>query len=199
MFKLSINFYKIIKENLPKPLHQTIRLSRIKALTKPFRMMYAEFVAKKNDLFYKASFNGSWVYLETALNDKFDRVNRGITLNDTAVPRVWIYKKSELKPAIVAYMKWNSITDFVSGKFCLYNGVIYQSNSTPNVGNIPDVDPQWDATTKPVAYIYRKSNYTGSMNFSVLVPSSVVFDETEMRSLIKYYLPAGYGFSIKVI
>lgn len=198
MFKLSINFFKVIRENVPQMLSTPIRLSIIKALTLPFRMMYTEFVAKKKELFYKASYNGSSIYLQNALNDKFDPTDRGITLEDAFYDQTHLFLKSELQPDLIAYRKWNATDNFVTGAFCFKDGVIYESNSTPNINNVPGVDPEWDPTPEEITYLRMKSNFRGSMNFTVIVPPTVVFSETEMKALIKYYIPAGFGFSIRI-
>lgn len=159
--------------------------------------MYAEFVAKRAEYTYKCRFNGEVIYLETALNDRFDPVNRAIYITDAVYDKVYIYKKSELKPAIIAYRKWNAATSFAAGKFCFYNGLIYSANATA-LNKVPGIDPEWDLEpTKDAPILRKKANYNGGISFWVMVPVALVFSTEEMTALVNYYKLAGRGFEIK--
>lgn len=198
MYNYLINFLKVINENLPVQLRAPIRLSRLQVWAKPFKVMYGEFLAKKADLDYRCNFSGQKIYLETALNDRFDPINRGITITDAFYDEVFIYKKSESRPPLILYRKWNSTTTWPIGSFCVYSGHVYTAN-TANTNKVPGTDPQWTLTARKVPILRMKENYNGSTAFYVNVPSSVTFNQAEMTSLIKYYKLAGPGFQIKIV
>lgn len=196
MFNYTVNFSKVVKDNLPDLLRTTIRLRRIRAMLKPLKQMYGEFMVLKAEYQYKCTFNGQVIYLETALNDSFDPVNRAIFITSAFFPPVYIYGKSELKQAIRIYSKWNSATAYLSGQFVWYNGLVYQAN-TNNTNKTPGVDPEWTITTDKAPIIRSASNYNGAVSFIVNVPSALTFSTAQMNSLITYYIFAGFGYQIK--
>lgn len=199
MFNYKINFLKVIKENLPLVLHTPRRLNRLRAASRPFKEIYKAFKIAKDDGLYKCTFNGSVIYLECSLNDRFDPVNRGITIEDAFYEPQYIYKKSELKPAPLLFMKWKVGTVFALGKFCFYQGLIYEA-TTGNVGKIPGTDPEWFYRPDLSAPVLRmRSNFNGELAFSVNVPSAVTFNEAELKALVNYYRIAGRGFLIKIV
>ena len=190
---------KVIKENLPLMLHTPRRLNRLRAAAKPFKEIYKSFKTAKDDALYKCTFNGSVIYLECALNDRFDKVNRGITISDAFYKPVYIYGKAELKPNIVAYARWNNSTFFALGKFCFYQGHIYEA-TTANSNKIPGVDPQWTLRNDLKAAVMRsKMNFNGEIKFYVNVPSTVVFNINEMKALVNYYRFASLKFLIRIV
>lgn len=187
-------------ENLPVDLRQPVRLNRLQVYAKPFKQIYTEFLVKKADLDYRCNFNGQIAYLETALNDRFDPINRGIYITEAFYNPVYIYLKSELKPAIKLYMKWDAVTSFGVGKFCFYQGSIYLANATA-LNKVPGVDPQWTLTLKKAPVIRMKENYNGVIGFYVNIPVAA-YDPAqlaEIKSLINYYKLAGPGYLIKII
>jgi hypothetical protein len=196
MFNTNINFSKVIRENVLSVLLTVRRLERIEVASTPFRMMYDEFKVLRADHLYRTRFNGGVQYLETALNDRFDPVSRGIYLENALYTKIYIYRKSELKPAKVLYKRWNSTTSFPTGSFCWYNNIIYVATA-PALNKVPGVDPQWTATARQPAVLRKRANFYGGLSFRVRVPAALVYNANEMNSLIKYYKLAGPGYEIK--
>lgn len=198
MVNFNIDFARLIRESIPKFLHLPRRLNFLTCLAKPFKIIWADFVAMKDDMVYRAVINPSIISLEMALNDKFDPVNRDIYISDAFYPKVFIYRKSELKQGPILYRKWNAVTDFVTGKFCFYDGLIYESTATPNVNKTPGVDPEWVlAPGKKAPVLRMKPNYSGQIAFIVNVPNTLVYSQFEMHKLIKTNKVAGPGYIIK--
>lgn len=159
--------------------------------------MYAEFNDLRYTFTYKTRFNGQMNYLETALNDRFDPTNRDIYIQDAFYSKVFIYLKSEVKPAIKVYRKWNSTTSFGIGKFCWYQGDVYVANAVA-LNKIPGTDPEWTIQPSKAAPILRKkANYNGQISFIVMVPVTLVYSQSEMNALINYYKLAGRGYTIQ--
>lgn len=196
MFNLNINFYKVIKENTPSDLRTPGRINFMAALKRPFLMMWQEFLLKVQEIKYKCLFNGTIIYLETALNDRFDNVNRDIYIENAAHPKVYIYLKSELKPPLIMYRKWNAATSFAVGKFCWYQGQVWVANALA-LNKVPGVDPEWTLTPRLAPILRRKINYNGGIGFYVYVPAALVYDVNEMKKLINYYKLAGRGYEIR--
>jgi hypothetical protein len=197
MFNFNINFNRRIQNNLPKFLKKSRRYNLLRAMVKPFKEIYTDFLSKVSEFIYKCRFNGEVIYLETALNDRFDPVNRAIYISDANYKKVYIYLKTESKPALILYMKWKPTITFPLGSFCWYQGNVYLAN-TPNINKIPGVDLEWTAQPLRKAPILRKKvDYAGVVSFYVNVPSTLVFSAYEMNSLIKYYKIAGPGYAIR--
>jgi hypothetical protein len=200
MFDLRINILRVIKDNLPAFLWIGWNIDIFKVMSKPLRALYAEFKTKVDDLIYKAAKSGKVIDLETALNDKFDPILRRITITDAFFRPTYIYKKSESRPPIILYWKWNTITNFITGKFCYYtDGIVYQSNTTPNINKIPGVDPEWDVTTRKPPVILKKVNFETAIRFNVNVPTGLTYSTAEMKAEINYYKLAGLGYLIRTV
>lgn len=195
MFNFNINFTRIIKDNIPYFLRFPIRLNRIKAMILPFKVIYNGFILALNDLIYKAKFNGTVIYLETALNDRFDPVNRAIFISEFDFAKIYIYKKSELRPPLILYMKWKPTINYLVGQFAWVAGSVYQANAV-NINKIPGVDPQWTLTPRVAPVLRMASNFNGLISFVVNVPSTLVFNLAEMNATIKYWKLAGPGYII---
>lgn len=197
MPSFQINFGKVIQENILKYLRTPRRLDRLMAMVKPFKVIYIEFTNLTAEYTYKCRFNGQMIYLETALNDRFDPVNRAIYIDDAFFPKTYIYKRSEARPPLIMYRKWQSSISFATGKFCYYQGDIYVANSTA-LNKIPGTDPEWTIQpARSAPFIRKQYNYNGELSFYVMVPVSLVFSTAEMKALINYYKIAGPGYLIK--
>lgn len=192
-FNFNINFAKIINDNFPSLLRQPRRVNRIKAMIEPFRIIYTDFIVKKDELLRKAAFNGSVISLETSLNDRFDPVNRAIFISQYDYNKVPIYRKSELRPPLYLYYKWNPATNYLIDKFVWYLGNVYQAN-TANVNKIPGIDVEWTLTALKAPVLRKASNFNGTIAFVVNVPATLVFNYNEMNALISYFKLAGRGY-----
>ena len=197
MYNFKVKFHKILYENLLRYLQTPIRIDRLKVWLKPWKVMYDEFRALRRDVSYRVRINGTVIYLETALNNKFDNVLRRIYIAEAAYDKVYIYLKSESKPAIVLYRKWDSAIAFPLGSFCWYQGDVYEA-TTASTNKIPGVDPEWTLRPARKAPILRKKlNYTGETSFYVMVPTGLVYSDSEMKALVNTYKLAGRGYLIK--
>lgn len=198
MFNFNIDINKIFRDNLPAFLHLSRRLNMMKALAKPFRVIWADFLLRKDEIVYRAKMNGETVKLEAVLNDRFDNTLRRIYISDATYAKLYLYRKSELKPDMVLYMKWNSTINYTVGKFCWYQGNVYECN-TNCINKVPGVDPQWTLTTRKAPILRKKANFSGEVTFIVNVPSAITFIEPEMKRLINMFKLAGLGYHINII
>lgn len=199
MFNYNININKLIQENLPALLRGPFRLDFYKALFKPLRVLHAELLLFIDLLLYESSYNGGMASLQAAINDKFDKTLRRITVVDAFFDPTYIYYVSENKPAPILYYVWENTLPFAANHFCLHNGIIYQANATPSGTDVPGVSPKWTATTRKPPYIRHVEEYTSLITFYVKVPFAITFDEKEMKALIAKYIFAGPGYLIRVI
>jgi hypothetical protein len=202
MFNLKLNILKLVYENTIRDMHTPERMDFIKALIRPFKLMYSEYTVAKDKYLYQCTFNGSVIALETALNDRFDNVNRGITIEDATYDKVYLYLQSESQLPLYMYRRWNATT-FASasaGVFCVRGGVVYSANASVVGTDVPGVSVKWDVeATKQTPYLRRQSNYNGAVKFTIKVPSSVTFNMNELKGLVNYYKIAGPGYQVLVV
>jgi len=200
MFNFKLNSLKLIYENLPFSLHAPKRINMLKVMLKPFKVIHADFIKAKDEFIYKCTFNGEVLYLQTALNDKFDLINRGITIVDSNYDPLYIYARSESKPPIMMYARWKSTINFATNDFCVTStNRVYQANAPTTGSDVPGVSSKWDLTTRTVPILRARSNFNGTITFNVNVPSTVSFNLNEMKALINYYKLAGKGYQINII
>ena len=199
MFNFNINILKIIRENLPFALHSPKRLNTLAVYLKPFKVLHAKFLLAKDEYIYKCTFNGSVIYLQKALNDRFDPTNQGITITDATYSPLYIYLASESQPPIIMYRRWNNTMVAAVGDFCVYGRHVYEANTATTGSDVPGTSVKWTLTTRQAPVLRMQSNFNGTVTFNVNVPSTVTFNLNEMRALINYYKQAGKGYQINII
>src|SRR3954469_20961270 len=127
MFNYSINWGKVIMENLPAMLRTFFRYSRIRASIKPVITTHSEFLDFTAQSRYEASYNGGIISLETALNDRFDFIPRRIYITNAFYSKVFVYGKTELKTNPVLYPKWSASPVYPANSYVWHLGNVYKS------------------------------------------------------------------------
>jgi len=196
MFNYTINWHKILRENIPYFFQTWFRLNWIHALVKPIKNINVEFGQVRQAYINKVAYNGQRMNLEKILNDKFDSSLRRIFITDSFhFNNHYLYKKVESKPPRYLHKKWNSATNYGIGQFSVEGNSIYKS-LTNNLNAQPSISPtDWDYERK-VEFLRKRSEYSLTSGFIVNVPTSLVYDDPEMRATINYYRLAGIGFII---
>lgn len=199
-YNTDIDFDAIIRDNTPIEWYEPNRVTWFNVLLKPFKMIYLDFQAVKSDYLYKVAYNGQVCMLQRILNDKFDNVNRGIYITERGLINIeYQFYKIEGRVDHYGYYKYDAAHSYQTGNRCLFLGVIYESLTSSNVGNTPDVSPSNWLVVRNSSYRRYDSEYDLSGGFIVNVPVAVTFDETYMRSLIEYYKLAGRPYQINIV
>lgn len=199
MFDFGINFKKVILENLASKLHAPKRFIFLHVASKPFRVIYSDFIKKWRVLYTQAVNNGQVVYLETVLNDRFDSTLRRITVTDAFFLPLYIYKRVENKPPIRLYRRWNVVSTFAAGQYSVLGSKIYVASAPCTGSDVPGVSPNWTLTGKTLPYLRMKGNFSGTITIYINLPTGLAYDPNELTNTIKFYKLAGLGHMIRFI
>jgi|ERR1019366_2943350 hypothetical protein len=196
MFNYTLNWDKIIKENLPLFLQKTQRLQFITALIKPLKLIKVDFDNICAYYSNKVIYNDRKIYFEKILNDTFDTTNRGIYISDDSIFNAnYLYRKSELKPPKYLYRLWNSSISYVIGQYAVENNNVYRALAN-NTNHLPSTHPADWLYIAPIGYLKRKIEYTGFRGFIVNIPIALTYDDKQMQAIINYYRLAGVLYRI---
>ncbi|MFI5196962.1 MAG: hypothetical protein ACHQD8_07715, partial [Chitinophagales bacterium] len=169
-FKVSVfdvDYNVLVKQLLPVRLRQSKIFAWLKCLLAPVKWLYNLFKIYRDNNLYMLAHNSEVCYLEAALNDTFDSINRGIYLSDGVyVDPVYIYLVPELKPVFI---------DLAS-----------------EIGTsvIPAPDPV------PLYLDEEIYAGIGAYTFIVNVPVAVTFDMARLRALVDLYRLPGKKYNV---
>jgi hypothetical protein len=79
MFNYNINWGRLVREQIPSFLHSLIRLTFIRALIKPVKIIHAEFLLRMQGWNYEVKFNAQVILMEYRLNKYFNTTWSNIT------------------------------------------------------------------------------------------------------------------------
>lgn len=167
-------------------------------LLTPFVAFHNDFVSNRNRVRYNMAFNGQTMNLEHVLNDRWDNNLRGIYIDTVpSIVGLYIYNKPEMKPKVYVYRKWDAAHTYVQGEYAQYDTGVYVCTNTNT--NVPPTTPSpyWQFHRGRVVIVNKAEVYAQD-DFIVYVPSWVVFDTNEMKTLINYYKIAGKQYSIQI-
>ena len=95
----NIDFDRLVIWNLATFLRRTVRVIWLRVITSPVLRTYNQLLDFRAQSLYKMAHNSQIVYLQKALNDKFDDTNRGIIIrNSTILEPVWHYDTQDQQP-----------------------------------------------------------------------------------------------------
>lgn len=168
----------------------------VRVLISQVMAKHVEFKQTREQLIYDMTVTGQTMSLESALNDRFDDVDRGIYIDNQVDPtQLYIYRKVEAQPPLYIYRKWLITTNYGVGQFAQHKGRVWKC-LVANIGFEPvDGSFRWQNYAAPII-LRRKEVSQLSWDFKVFVPSAVTFDEQEMRALIDRYRLAGKRYTI---
>lgn len=95
--------YSVLRvQLLPVRLRTTLIKAWVKCLVRPVETLYDKFMVSRAADLYRLSHNGQVCYLEAALNDMFDDLERRIFITDGPyIDPLYIYQVPEEKPLII--------------------------------------------------------------------------------------------------
>ena len=198
MFNFNINWLKIQKENVPPDNHSTWLFDWLKVLVCPFVKIYQEFLIAYDAYVLKIRYNGQVNYLEQRLNDRFSPTSGGIYIIDGAtVDPIYLYRKIEIQPPLYLHRKWKQSISYVVGNFAVDNNKIYKC-LVNNIHFRPSLNPtQWQYE-RDVTFIRSRIEFYLQYNFIIRIPSSVVFNSSELRAVVDFYRLAGKKYKIEI-
>jgi len=191
-----VNWYKLIRTFTFWALRKTKFLAFVQVLFSGIRTIHTNFLAYKDAVFEVLKWNSQIIYLTALLNNKWDNINRGIYIENTAnVKRIILWNEIELRPPVYFYNEYDPAVNYDAGEFAAYGDSIWKT-LIPTTGIMPVEGVNWTLHKKR-DYLKNESEYIPSYDFIVWVPVAVVFDVNQMKALINTYKLAGKIYSIQ--
>lgn len=108
-----MNLKKFVKWLLPEELNNSFWLSYFFALVQPLLFVYNLIMTNKKTWLYYLGITGQVCYLEKMLNDRYDKFNRGIYIEDGInVDPVYVYQQVEDNPVYLYVQSENNPVHF---------------------------------------------------------------------------------------
>jgi len=209
MLKYKINFKDLTSQLSPWFFRAPIYLRYLFALVKPLDNLNdnsepIRFFDQKNPSLYQFTIfitrflqvNASRLVLQKYLNELFDPTTEGILIVNNAVIDVkYKFNASEQHVPIYKYNAWDSTVDYAaSGEFILApDGNVYESNTTPNVNNIPP-SAEWDLISTAKEYLFNEADiYTPdyTIKIPVLVTLQIDYSDDGFKAIVNQFNAAG--------
>ena len=107
----SVNFAKLILEQIYGM--GDIAIGYVNALHEPIKNIYDKFMDKRAEDWYRLAHNGQVCSLEKVLNDRFDSINKRITIIDgNTYERLFIYTTVEQQPRYLGKLFIHPANDY---------------------------------------------------------------------------------------
>jgi hypothetical protein len=197
MFNYNVNWEERIKELTPSFLRKPKFIEWCYLPIRLVKNLHFDFLGFRFNTLYNASFNSQILYLEKLLNDRFDFVNKGIYILNTAdITRQYVFNKAEQRPPLVLYNAYNYGLLYTANQYCVYNGIVYKSLVNTQY-DLPDASPNEWEFQYPITFFKNNAEFYGNTDFIVFVPANLVYNVFELIALVNFYKLAGKRFTIK--
>lgn len=108
-----IDYNKLALLMLPTFLRKVKMFAWLQVLITPIKMLYADFMNRRNANLYNLAHNGQVCYLRKVLNDSFDPTLRRIYIGDgNRYTRNYIYTNGEQQPKYLGTMYLRQAEDY---------------------------------------------------------------------------------------
>lgn len=193
-----VNWTDLVQRLLPRWWRRMRMLAWMRVLVSQVAAAHSVFLNSRSRVLYDLRINGQTIYLEKALNDRFDEEPRRIYIETIEDPsQLYLYRKAEEGPPLFLYPKWSAGRFFFVGAFAIHNGAVWECLIAGSGVEPVDGSPSWSFHKDFDTYIRRKGESLQGIDFIVYVPIELVFDEAEMRALIERYRQAGKRYTIE--
>lgn len=199
MFNYAINWLRVLKENVPLFLQKNRRMDLLIAFQKPFKSIHASFLVAKTAYAQKARFTGEKMYLQKALNLRYDPVGNGIYIQNNWPTWLWLFKDTEVEPAPFVYLEWDAAKNYLTNEYAQEGLGVYKALNN-NTNKLPSANPaDWvlDINANGINYFFNESEYQDAARFIIYVPVAVAYIEEELRAIVDSYALAGIYYSIQ--
>lgn len=188
-----INWEAFLQSNVMAPLRKAKRLAWLRVILSPIRRMWDAFTAYRKESLYRVNHTGQVIYLQKALNDAFDPVQRRIEVVDGDFETmVNLYRRIEQQPLYI-YWRWGN-QQYQAGERVLHLEKVWEAQVQTSAE--PSKSTDWKEIGDNPMIQFREEYFSGA-SFVVLVPVILTYDSNRMKSIIDFYRVAGRSYSIK--
>lgn len=194
--QVQVNWVKLVQLQVPLWMRRKRVVVFLLVCISGVRSLYATFLAYRKAALYNLRITGQTIYLEKALNDRFDFVDRLIyieTLEDAS--QFYLYNKVEAAAPVYFYNRHNPAHSYLVGEYAVAAGRIWKA-LVASPSDVPSSSSaEWSDEGERL-YLLNKAEGQNSFDFIVWVPAGLVFDQNEMEALIDLYKLAGKTYVI---
>jgi hypothetical protein len=196
----NVDWNDLVQRMLPEWWRKARLFAWMRVLLSPVVALHTAFLAYRSRVLYELRLNGQTMYLEKALNDRFDDDERRIYIETIEDPsQFYLYRKVEDRDPVYIYPKWNVTRFFFVGAFARHQGKVWVC-TVAGSGVEPGPDSaSWDFHKDFDTYLRRKGESLQGVDFIVWVPLGLVYDTPELRALVDRYKQAGKRYIISTI
>jgi len=212
MLKYKINFKDLSAALSPWFFRAPIYLRYMFALVKPLdelndNSIPIQFFDQKNPSLYQFTIfitrflqvNASRLVLQKYLNELFDPTNEGILIvNNAVIDVTYRFNNSEQHDEDFDYNAWDITVDYAaSGEFILApDGNVYESKTTPNLGNEPPNGSFWDLISTAKEYSFNEADeytadYTIKIPLIITTASNVDYSNEKFMAIVNQFNASG--------
>ena len=190
-----MNWQNLVQWQMPMWMRRPRMLAWLFVLIHEVQTLHAAYLIYRSRSLYALQITGQTVYLEKALNDRWDFLARGIYIETIADgSQLYLYNKIEAAAPLYIYNKFDADRSYVVGEYATAGTRVWRCAATP--AGVPEAgNPAW-TDMGPRPYLRNKAEGITTIDFIVWVPVGVAFDTPEMRALIDLYKQAGKVYTI---
>lgn len=211
--QFKVNFRDIVTQLSPEFFREPIYTTWIYALIKPLDEVNdnatpIQFFNQKGVSFYQFTrfitrflqVDSTTLKLQKYLNELFDSSNEGILIVNNNFPLnvEYLFNAEEQSVVNYSYNAWDATVDYAAtGEFVLStDGNVYESNTTPNVNNLPP-SAEWDLISTADEYVFNEvdiysADYT--IKIPVLVTQQPGYSNELFQSIVNNFNAAGKSY-----
>lgn len=194
--QVTVNWGKVVQQQVP--LHQ--RRKRIivwlLVLINGVRSLHTTFLDYRKASLYGLRITGQTIYLEKAINDRFDYINRGIWIETAAnVNSFYLHNKVEAAPAVYMYNRYDPAHSYLVGEYAIHANKRWKALLAAPL-SAPGVDPAEWSDAGPRLFLRNKNEGQLAQDFIIWVPETLVYNDAELRALVALYKLAGKRYAI---
>lgn len=192
-----VDWLKVIQLQVPQWKRKKRMVVWLMVCINEVKQLHAAFLAYRKASLYSLRITGQTVYLEKALNDRFDFVNRLIWIETaTDGDQFYLYNTIELAAPVYFYNGYNPAHPYLVGEYALH-GTRKWKALVASPAQEPGVDPAEWHDDGPRPYMRNSTESLVLYDFIIWVPAGLVFDQDEMGALVATYKLAGKRYSIQ--
>ena len=191
----NINFVQQVQVQSPQWWRRIVWVKWLLVCVSAVRDLHHIFTNYRTAVLYDLHISGQTIYLEKALNDRFDFLARGIYIeNINDLTQLYLYQKAEARPPFYLYNKYSATQVYAIGEFAVFNRQIWQAQVAGLLPHPPS--PDWTNQRPFRPYLINKNEAGNSFDFIIHVPVGVTFDTAELRALVDRFKLAGKRYTI---
>lgn len=194
----SPNWMNLVQRVIPRWWRRVRMMAWLRVLIWPVMQLHAAFKAYRLSTLYDMRITGQVIYLERALNDRFDNVARRIYIETQAdLTQDYIYRKVEERPPLYLYRKWSPTQGYSTADIVCHGSGVWKA-AEDSLNSEPSLETADWTYEKPFSpYLIRKGESLQAWDFIVWVPIELVYDEYELRALVNRYKQGGKKYTIQ--